>query len=116
MNWRTAVIVLVVALSACNSTPEDFIADGVLDCADDSEWTEQGSVPEGTVGLGSEQAAVEAYLTPFMEEHGGEIVTVDLITGALVVDSREVVLGSANEMPAGGWLVLTGSGCDGFDR
>ena len=107
---------LLVTLCACGPVDKEFIADGVLDCGDDSEWTEQGTVPEDTVGLGSEQAAVEAYLTPFMEQHGGEIVTVDLNTGSLVIEDREVVTGSANEMPAGGWLVLTGSGCDGFDR
>ena len=116
MKWRGLIICLFVAASACTSPQDEFIADGQLDCVDDSEWTEQGQVPEGTVGLDSQKAAAEAYLTPFMEQHGGEIVMVDLTTGSLVLDSREVVWGSAHEMPAGGWLVLTGVGCDGFDR
>jgi hypothetical protein len=51
-----------------------------------------------------------------MENHGGVIVIVDESRGSLVVDDAEVVVGLASEAPAGGWLVLTGLGCDGFDR
>jgi hypothetical protein len=51
-----------------------------------------------------------------MENHGGVIAMVDESQGSLVVDEAEVVIGQATEAPAGGWLVLTGLGCDGFDR
>jgi hypothetical protein len=36
--------------------------------------------------------------------------------GSLVVDGREVVVAIASEAPAGGWLVLTLTGCGGFER
>jgi hypothetical protein len=36
--------------------------------------------------------------------------------GSLVVNGREVVVAIATEMPAGGWLVLTLTGCGGFER
>ena len=110
------LLVLLLGLVACNSTDPEFIPDGELDCESDQGWTEEGSVTEDTRGLGSPEAAVEAYLTPFLETHGGEIVMVDFSTGSLVVAEAEVVRGVATELPAGGWLVLTGSGCDGFDR
>jgi len=92
------------------------MVDGELDCETAITWSEQGSVVEGTAGLADPGDAVEAYLSPFVESHGGAIEMVDTAIGSLVVDGAEVVVGSASELSAGGWIVLTGNGCDGFDR
>jgi hypothetical protein len=110
-------LLLVVALAVIGCGGADPApADGVPDCETDLTWSEEGSVPEGTAGLADPGDAVDAYLTPFMENHGGVIVMVDESQGSLVFDGAEVVVGRASEAPAGGWLVLTGLGCDGFDR
>jgi hypothetical protein len=110
-------VLLAVALLVVGCGGADpVVADGELDCETELTWSEEGSVPEGTKGLADPGDAVEAYLTPFMENHGGVIAIVDESQGSLVVDEAEVVVGLATEAPAGGWLVLTGLGCDGFDR
>ncbi len=59
---------------------------------------------------------MDAYLEPFQENHGGEIVLVTTVQGSLLVEGSEVVVGEASELPDGGFLVLTGAGCEGFDR
>jgi hypothetical protein len=59
---------------------------------------------------------VDAYLNPFLENHGGEVVMVTPIQGSLLVEGSEVVVGEASELPDGGFLVLAGVGCEGFDR
>ena len=73
-------------------------------------------MPEGTAGLAGASDAVGAYLAPFLENHGGEIIMVTLVQGSLVVEGSEVVLGEASELADGGFLVLAGAGCEGFDR
>jgi ABC-type glycerol-3-phosphate transport system substrate-binding protein len=115
LTVQRVLLVLALFLAGCGGA-HPASADGELDCQTELTWTEQGSVPEGTTGLANPEAAVEAYLSPFMENHGGVIVIVDESRGSLVVDHVEVVVGLASEAPAGGWLVLTGLGCDGFDR
>lgn len=42
-------------------------------------------------------------------------MTVDDVTASLVVDEREVVIASAREVPAGGWVVGLIEGCGGFE-
>jgi hypothetical protein len=113
---RVLLLVAALLVAAGCGGAEPAPAEGELDCETELTWSEEGSVPEGTAGLADPGDAVEAYLSPFMENHGGEIVMVDEDLGSLVVDGAEVVVGLATETPAGGWLVLTGLGCDGFDR
>jgi hypothetical protein len=110
----TVAIVLVGLLLASCGAP--FPIDGELDCETEFPWTESGSVPEGTPGFGDPALAIEEYLSPFLDNHGGELVMIDGHTGSLVLDNREVVVGVATEAPAGGWLVLVGKGCEDFDR
>lgn len=109
------LLVVALAVAGCGGS-DPAPADGELDCETELTWTEEGSVPEGTTGLADPGDAVEAYLSPFVENHGGMIVMIGERQGSLVVDGAEVVVGLASEAPAGGWLVLTGLGCDGFDR
>ena len=106
--------VVALAISGCGS--ESPAADGGLDCDPATVWAEEGSVPEGTAGLGEASDAVDAYLEPFLENHGGEVVMVTPVQGSLVVEGSEVVIGRASELPDGGFLVLAGAGCEGFDR
>lgn len=73
-------------------------------------------MPEGTAGLSAASDAVDAYLELFLENHGGEIVMVTDLQGSLIVEDSEVVVGDASELPNGGFLVLAGTGCEGFDR
>lgn len=108
------LVVAALAIAGCGA--ERPAADGELDCDPATVWAEEGSVPEGTAGLAGASDAVDAYLEPFLENHGGEIVMVTPVQGSLVVEGSEVVLGEANELPDGGFLVLAGAGCAGFDR
>lgn len=108
------ILPLIALIVSCGS--DRPAADGELDCQTELTWTEEGSVPEGTAGLAVAADAVDAYLEPFMENHGGEIVMVGDQQGSLVVNGAEVVGGIASGMSGGGFLVLTGFGCDGFDR
>lgn len=108
-------VIVVFLLSAC-SRADEFVADGALDCESEITWSEQGSVANDALGLPTAEEAVAQYLAPFQSNHGGEVSMVDAATGSLVVERREVVVGVASEAPAGGWLVLTGEGCDGYDR
>jgi hypothetical protein len=110
------LILPVVALIVLGCGSDRPAADGDLDCETELTWTEEGSVPEGTAGLAEAADAVDAYLEPFMENHGGEIVMVDDARGSLLLNRDEVVVGHATEMSNGGFLVLTGAGCEGFDR
>lgn len=106
-------MLLVLLLISCDAA---IPIDGQLDCETDFPWTESGSVQEGAPGFADPRRAVEEYLTPFQDNHGGEVVVLDEHTGSLVLAKREVVVGIAEEAPAGGWLVLTGRGCEDFDR
>lgn len=87
----------------------------MLDCPTDVTWVEQGSVLEGTVGSPTPEAALEETLAPFVGKLGGEVELLEEGLGSLVVDDREVVVAIAMEAPAGGWLVLTLTGCGGFE-
>lgn len=111
-----AVTVAVLALAMTGCGQQSPTADGELDCDPDTVWAEEGSVPEGTAGLAGASDAVDAYLDPFLENHGGEVVMVTSVQGSLVVEGSEVVVGEASELPDGGFLVLAGVGCEGFDR
>jgi hypothetical protein len=105
---------MALAMTGCGA--ERPAADGELDCDPATVWAEEGSVPEGTAGLPGASDAVDAYLEPFLDNHGGEIVMVTSGQGSLVVEGSEVVTGEASELPDGGFLVLAGAGCEGFDR
>ncbi len=105
---------VVVLMTACGAERPN--ADGELDCDPETVWVEEGSVPEGTAGLSAASDAVDAYLELFLENHGGEIVMVTDLQGSLIVEDSEVVVGDASELPNGGFLVLAGTGCEGFDR
>lgn len=109
-------LLVVAALVVAGCSAERPRADGALDCDLETVWAEEGSVPEGTRGLAGAGEAVDAYLNPFLENHGGEIVMVTPIQGSLLVEGSEVVVGEASELPDGGFLVLAGAGCEGFDR
>ena len=113
---RVALTAAFVALAMTGCGAERPTADGELDCDPATVWAEEGSVPEGTAGLAGASDAVEAYLAPFLENHGGEVIMITLVQGSLVVEGSEVVLGEASELPDGGFLVLAGAGCEGFDR
>lgn len=113
--WATlTVALLALALTGCSA--ERPTADGELDCDPETVWVEEGSVPGGTTGLAGASDAVDAYLSPFLDNHGGEIVMVAPLQGSLLVDGSEVVVGEASELPGGGFLVLAGAGCEGYDR
>lgn len=112
-HTKLAIVLVGLLVASCGAP---FPIDGELDCETEFPWTESGSVPEGTPGFGDSALAIEEYLSPFQDNHGGELVTIDEVTGSLVLDSREVVVGVATEAPSGGWLVLIGKGCEDFDR
>ncbi|HET7847276.1 MAG TPA: hypothetical protein VFL72_07255, partial [Acidimicrobiia bacterium] len=86
---------------------------GALDCADDRQWIEQGSIDRSVPGLPSAGSALREVLEPYQERLGGEITIVDG-TGSLVVDQREQVVAMTSEVPAGGWVVSTTTWCMGF--
>lgn len=112
-NPVSAVAALTLLLTAC---AQSIVIDGEIDCETEFPWSEEGSVPEGTPGFATAAKAIEEYLGPFQSNHGGQQQMIDEVTGSLVLDGREVVVGVASEAPAGGWLVLTGVGCEDFDR
>lgn len=113
---RAVLVAGFLALTLSGCADEEPSADGELDCDPATVWAEEGSVPEGTAGLGGPSEALDAYLEPFLENHGGEIVMVTDLQGSLVVEDSEVVIGYASELPDGGFLVLAGAGCEGIDR
>lgn len=113
---RAALTVVVLALALTGCGAERPTADGELDCDPETVWVEEGSVPEGTTGLAGASDAVDAYLEPFLDNHGGEIVMVTSVQGSLLVEGSEVVVGEASELADGGFLVLAGAGCEGYDR
>lgn len=108
-----AAVLLVLLLISCGAV---IPINGELDCQTDFSWTESGSVPDDAPGFADPTRAIEEYLSPFRDNHGGEVVLVNEHTGSLVLAKREVVVGIAEKAPAGGWLVLTGRGCEDFDR
>lgn len=109
-----ALAAMALVLTGCGDDAP--AADGELDCDPATVWAEEGSVPEGTAGLAGPNDAVDAYLEPFLENHGGEIVMVSPMQGSLLIEGSEVVKGEASALPDGGFLVLAGAGCEGFDR
>lgn len=114
---RFIVLAAVLAVfSVSCSADEPFAVDGDLDCENGQPWAEAGSVPDGTRGFTEPADAIARYLTPFQDSHEGDQTSVDEFTGSLVLSGREVVVAVASEAPGGGWLVLTGKGCEGFDR
>jgi hypothetical protein len=68
------------------------------------------------VGSPTPDAALEGMLGTFLRERGGEVMLFDEGLASLVVDGREVAVAIASEAPAGGWIVLTLTGCEGFER
>lgn len=113
---RVGLIAALVAVLMTACSAERPNADGELDCDPATAWVEEGSVTEGTAGLAAANDALDAYLGPFLENHGGAIFMVTAAQGSLVVEGSEVVVGEASELPDGGFLVLAGAGCEGFDR
>jgi hypothetical protein len=109
----TLVLVLAWLVSGCASEPH--APDGVLDCAEDETWFEQGSVLPGTVGSPTPEEALAEVLNRFQERLGGEILVVTDSLGSLVVDGREEVVGIISEAPAGGWIVTTVTGCGPYE-
>ena len=90
--------------------------DGNLDCANDSSWGEQGATIGDTPGMPTADEAVQSALQTFLDRHGGEIIVISEGVGSLVLDDREQVVAIASEVDAGGWIVFTISGCQGFQR
>jgi hypothetical protein len=98
-------------------TPETGPAaiDGVLDCANEYRWSMQAGIDPTIPGVPTPEEAITQMLEGFKDRYGGEIVLVDDLTGSLVVNSREQVVTTASESPAGGWTVLGAAGCEGFE-
>lgn len=88
--------------------------DGKLDCDGDVSWTQQASFLPDTIGDPTPEDALVGFLDQWRQRYGGEIVLAGEAAGSLVVDGREQVVASASEAPAGGWLVATTVGCDGY--
>jgi hypothetical protein len=110
--WLTLILGLAWLLSGCSSEPH--APDGQLDCPTDITFAGFASYDERTVGTSDPAAALVEALAPYRARHGGEVVVVDEWVGLLVVNGREVVVVIAAEAPAGGWIVTTSRGCDGF--
>jgi len=89
--------------------------DGELDCASDSSWGMMGAIDPTIPGVATSEEAVRSSLEWYADRYGGEIVLIGDGVGALVVDQREQVVARAIEVAAGGWVVTTLLGCDGFD-
>lgn len=90
--------------------------DGNLDCANDAEWGESGSIDPTTPGVPTPDEALQLALEPFLDRRGGEIAEIGEVVASLVVDDREQVVAIATEVDAGGWVVTRVSGCQGFER
>ena len=99
---------------ATSTTIEAFPIDGQLDCETDFIWTQQGSPAEGTTGEATPDEAAKLQLERFQETHGGEVQQISDVTWSLVEGGREQVTMTAVEMPAGGWMVLTVTSCEGY--
>lgn len=89
--------------------------DGELDCADENSWYVSGTPDVTTEGDARVEDAVREGLERFRQQFGGEIVLVGERGGSLVIENREQVRVNASEMPAGGWGILSMSGCGGFE-
>jgi hypothetical protein len=89
--------------------------DGELDCANESSWVMTGTIDPTLPGVATAEEAVSSSLDWYAERYGGEIVIVSEGVGSLVVDRREQVVARAVEVSAGGWVVTTVLGCDGFE-
>jgi hypothetical protein len=90
--------------------------DGSLDCANDAGWGQQGSIDPTVPGLPTPGDALLSALQPFLDKHGEKYVSIGEGTASIVVDDREQVVAVATEVDAGGWVVTSISGCQGFER
>ena len=107
----------VHAVSACGppmTGPAQL--DGSLDCANDAGWGQEGSIDPTVPGLPRPGDALLSALQPFLDKHGGGFVPTGEGVASVVVDDREQVVAVAIEVDAGGWVVTSISGCQGFER
>lgn len=107
----------VHAVSRCGA-PRNGAApvDRRLDCVNDVSWGQQGVVDPTIPGLPTADGALMAALEPFLEQHGGTIVSTDEHHASIVINDREQVWARVIEVEAGGWVATTFAGCEGFER
>jgi len=74
----------------------------------------QASVTADATGAATPEEEISGFLAAWSERFGGDIVHIRKGVGALVLDGSEVVVAIATPAPAGGWIVLTTVGCEGF--
>jgi hypothetical protein len=107
---------IVHAVSTCGPSltgPAGF--DGELDCANDSSWSQQGSIDPTIPGLPTVELALRDAIQPHLERHRGTFARIREAVGSLVMEDREQVVALASEVDAGGWVVTTLKGCRGFE-
>lgn len=90
--------------------------DGSPDCANDSSWGQTGSIDPTVAGATRPDDALQLALEPFLDRYGGEFVVTGEGGASLVLNDREQVVAVAIEVDAGGWVVSSISGCQGFER
>lgn len=96
-------------------TQQEPTIDGEPDCsAVDGGWSMQASLGPDAVGAPTPEEEINGFLAAWANRFGGDIVHIRQGVGALVVDGAEVVVAVATPAPAGGWIVSTTVGCEGF--
>jgi len=101
--------------AACSSSQVDVDdLDGGLDCLQNGSWAVSGDPGSEASGPDTAEEAVSRFLARYQRRYGGDVVVLGA-GGSLVVDGKEVVVvGSPSTAPAGGWILLGVSGCEGF--
>ncbi|MDH3306846.1 MAG: hypothetical protein OEO77_04945 [Acidimicrobiia bacterium] len=121
MHRSLSVLALAVLLSSCvtsQTTTNDgpVLVDGIPDCLGLAHWGMDAAASPDAEGAPTAQQALLEYLEPARVDFGGGIVTINETTASLVVDGRDQLVAFASEAPAGGWIVVSAEGCEGFER
>ncbi len=121
IRFLVAFMVLVMCTS-CITRVETSLddagpvkVDGLLDCTSNASWSMQGTPSPDAEGAETADAAIREALEAWVDRFDGRIEIIGETVGSLVLDGREQVVVTATKLPAGGWLVTTTDGCEGFE-
>ncbi len=86
--------------------------DHQVDCLDADGWSFEGALDADAAGeAATPEEALKSYAVRLVVDDLGVSLEVDGATGSLISAGRELVVMSAVEAPAGGWVVTTAVGC-----
>ncbi len=118
------MVVLAVSLVACGAADNpdaSYSPAPGLECPSDDWWSEQGSLNPEAVGFATPEEAIAEGFTRWAEVPDSEVAVMDAFegtapaVGVLVSGGRRVVVAYPEASPAGGWLIVSATGCKGYE-